>query len=287
MSRHRHSDENRVTSATPAKPRLTVEQLRRRATFRKLILLECGIIRHAPFADCGRPLWDLMAKQPWFESTHPPAEWYRLYRATRTVPETVPGSGLPWTFSRVNGHHAVEWIEQHADGTATDDQLLIAEEYFHQAEYAAEADRFSPPDDQRDEIEIRYGAASWLLGMNKQGPKLWNLLDYYLASFPGQFDSWGKWLPFHPQHHAVAIDLIDDILGSPLRSARFEPAWRTADAVAIASAMYETRDFSAAPILADALEDAGCDNADALAHCRAERRHCRGCWVVDLLLGKS
>jgi hypothetical protein len=41
------------------------------------------------------------------------------------------------------------------------------------------------------------------------------------------------------------------------------------------------------PILADALEEAGCDNVDILAHCRGGGEHVRGCWVVDLLLGKS
>ena len=52
--------------------------------------------------------------------------------------------------------------------------------------------------------------------------------------------------------------------------------------------MYESRDFAAMPILADALQDAGCDNDDILNHCRDERpRHVRGCWVVDLVLGKS
>lgn len=40
-------------------------------------------------------------------------------------------------------------------------------------------------------------------------------------------------------------------------------------------------------ILADALEDAGCDNADILDHCRSDGPHVRGCWVVDLLLGKE
>ena len=47
------------------------------------------------------------------------------------------------------------------------------------------------------------------------------------------------------------------------------------------------RDFAAMPILADALQDAGCDDEDILAHCREEREHIRGCWVVDLLLGKN
>ena len=51
--------------------------------------------------------------------------------------------------------------------------------------------------------------------------------------------------------------------------------------------MYESRDFSAMPILADALQDAGCDNDDILNHCRDPVRHVRGCWVVDLVLGKE
>ena len=51
--------------------------------------------------------------------------------------------------------------------------------------------------------------------------------------------------------------------------------------------MYDDRDFAAMPILADALEEAGCDNADILAHCRAPGVHVRGCWVVDLVLSKA
>jgi hypothetical protein len=52
--------------------------------------------------------------------------------------------------------------------------------------------------------------------------------------------------------------------------------------------MYESRDFGAMPILADALQDAGCDNDDILNHCRDEKAtHVRGCWVVDLVLDKA
>jgi hypothetical protein len=50
--------------------------------------------------------------------------------------------------------------------------------------------------------------------------------------------------------------------------------------------MYKSRDFTPMPILADALQDAGCDNAEILAHCRGDSPHIRGCWVVDLVLGK-
>jgi hypothetical protein len=189
--------------------------------------------------------------------------------------------------SLVNGHDAIKWLEQHADGMADDDQLLLAEEYFRKAEWVAEAGRFNTPDDRRDELEIGYGAASWLHSLREVGPELWNVLDYYLASFPGVFYRWAGWRPLHPGHRAAALDLIDDILGHPLHSSRFDPRWRTKKSVAIASTMYETRDFSSAPILASILEDAGCDNADILAHCRAKREHCRGCWAVDLVLGKS
>jgi hypothetical protein len=51
--------------------------------------------------------------------------------------------------------------------------------------------------------------------------------------------------------------------------------------------MYDSREFSAMPILADALQDAGCDSHDILDHCRGPGPHVRGCWVVDLVLAKE
>jgi hypothetical protein len=58
-------------------------------------------------------------------------------------------------------------------------------------------------------------------------------------------------------------------------------------ALDLAAAMYEARDFAGLPVLADALEEAGCEDAGVLAHCRGPGPHARGCWVVDLLLGKE
>jgi hypothetical protein len=55
----------------------------------------------------------------------------------------------------------------------------------------------------------------------------------------------------------------------------------------VARAIYDERAFERMPILADALEDTGCDNADILEHCRQPGEHVRGCWVVDFILGKS
>jgi hypothetical protein len=81
--------------------------------------------------------------------------------------------------------------------------------------------------------------------------------------------------------------IIRDIFGNLFRPVTFDSDWHTSTAVALAQQIYDSRDFSAMPILADALQDAGCDNADILDHCREPGPHVRGCWVVDLVLDKS
>jgi hypothetical protein len=65
------------------------------------------------------------------------------------------------------------------------------------------------------------------------------------------------------------------------------PGWVTDTVRLIARQAYARRDFSAMPVLADALEDAGCDRADVLGHLRGPGPHVRGCWVVDQILGKG
>jgi hypothetical protein len=68
---------------------------------------------------------------------------------------------------------------------------------------------------------------------------------------------------------------------------RFERSWRTDTVAMLARLMAQSGDFSAMPILADALQDAGCDTPDILDHCRGPVPHVHGCWVVDLVLGKE
>jgi hypothetical protein len=78
------------------------------------------------------------------------------------------------------------------------------------------------------------------------------------------------------------------VFQSTLTAVVLNPTWRTDTAVSLARTMYDARDFSAMPILADALQDAGCDHDDILAHCRDPHGvHVRGCWVVDLILSKG
>ncbi len=86
---------------------------------------------------------------------------------------------------------------------------------------------------------------------------------------------------------ATVADLVRDVYGNPFRTPEFQSVLRTSAAIGLASAIYEERKFDRMPILADALKEAGCDNPDILTHCRGDGPHARGCWVVDLVLGKS
>ena len=82
--------------------------------------------------------------------------------------------------------------------------------------------------------------------------------------------------------------LVREIFGNPFRPVVFSPEWRTDTAVTLARQMYDSREFSAMPILADALQDAGCDEPALLKHLRSTKQtHVRGCWALDLVLGKE
>jgi hypothetical protein len=86
------------------------------------------------------------------------------------------------------------------------------------------------------------------------------------------------------------VHLLRDIIGNPFRPATLDPTaltWNGGTVPKMAQVIYDDRAFDRLPILADALEEAGCTDADILAHCRSEGPHVRGCWVVDLILGKS
>src|SRR5262249_30332207 len=90
-----------------------------------------------------------------------------------------------------------------------------------------------------------------------------------------------------PWDPATGLPLLRCFFGNPFRPVTFSPSWRTDTALTLARTMFEAREFSAMPILADALQDAGCDNEDILNHCRVPGPHACGCWVVDLVLDKT
>jgi hypothetical protein len=85
--------------------------------------------------------------------------------------------------------------------------------------------------------------------------------------------------------------LIRDLLGNPFRRLRGTPLAAPprpgGAAVKLARAIYEGRSFADLPVLADALEDEGCADADVLDHLHRPAEHARGCWALDLVLGKE
>jgi hypothetical protein len=103
------------------------------------------------------------------------------------------------------------------------------------------------------------------------------------------------------EQSTVQAALLRDLVGNPFRPVPcldgHAPtgicqnsailAWKDGTVVRMARTIYDNHFFEDMPILADALEESGCTNADVLNHCRGPGPHARGCWVVDLLLGKS
>jgi hypothetical protein len=96
-----------------------------------------------------------------------------------------------------------------------------------------------------------------------------------------------------PEERAVC-DLIRHVIGNPFRPASLAPAWLTPAVLKLAKAAYDNQllpsgllDNTRLSILADALEEAGCTNAETLSHLRGSGPHVRGCWALDRLLGKG
>ncbi len=120
--------------------------------------------------------------------------------------------------------------------------------------------------------------------------------SYHMAGMTATVANWvvtgrpGSQGPEALAESAAQCDLLREIFGNPFRPVAIDPACLTRNdgtVPRLAQALYDERAFERLPLLADALEDAGCANEDLLGHCRAPAEHVRGCWVVDFLLGKS
>jgi hypothetical protein len=185
--------------------------------------------------------------------------WYRLehYRAAR---------------------HAVEIAEEFADGQRTLGELEELSELSREGELA-----------------------EWVPTRTKESRALRAVGWCVLGDFHGWEHGWEGHPGIVARHAAGAsgtmgservaqAQLLRDVFGNPFRPATVDPAWlRWNDCTVpkIAAGIYEERAFDRLPILHDALLDAGCDDEDILAHCRGAGPHVRGCWVIDLILGKE
>ncbi len=89
-----------------------------------------------------------------------------------------------------------------------------------------------------------------------------------------------------PRTQQRKCSLLRCLFGNPLMPTRPNPSWQTPNAVTMAQTIYDERRWELLPLLADLLEEAGCPKQIS-DHCRGEGPHARGCWVVDLVLGKE
>jgi hypothetical protein len=88
-------------------------------------------------------------------------------------------------------------------------------------------------------------------------------------------------------HWPLAAELLRDLVPNPFASPNWNPEWFTSTVRGLATHIHATREFGVMPILADALQDTGCDDERILDHCRIDRPHARGCWVLDAILGRA
>jgi hypothetical protein len=171
---------------------------------------------------------------------------------------------------------AVEVAERVAEGLATEEERDLA---FRAAQvvYREERDR-----ERMDSVAYFAGIAAWLASGTGGGS----------ARAAGVAATWATHDDTPERIRQAA--LLRDILGNPFRPATIKPAWRTPAVVAHAQLIYDERHLPAGTldkdrlaVLADALEEAGCEDEQILGHLRSGGDHVRGCWAVDLVLGKS
>lgn len=189
---------------------------------------------------------------------------------------------------------AVEVGEQFADGLVPAEELQKAETSIRRSFEAIEEQWMASQGAERITLQPTHDAFSLaLVVLWAQAPKAAYYASsnaYYASaaitniggvSYDGEFSS-------GPATEARAQTyLLRDIFGHLFLPISLSSSWLTSTVVAMAQQMYDSRDFSAMPILADALQDAECEDAAILNHCRGPGPHVKGCFVVDLLLGKK
>jgi hypothetical protein len=174
--------------------------------------------------------------------------------------------------------HAVELAERFADGQA--DQALLA-----QAVRAAPMPEW--PGGGPDIFNWRLVTRGCAADMTDPRTYVWLTAEANLPDLTPVVAarSWvNDGARFVPPPILTAI--LRCLFCNPLQPV-FPGPWVTPAAVTIAQDIYDRRDFSALPLLADLLEEAGCPEQSVLDHCRQPGPHARGCWVVDLVLGKE
>jgi hypothetical protein len=179
-----------------------------------------------------------------------------------------------WPLLSERGRRAIELGEQAADGLASLKEVRVME--------------FAPDD--ASPADATAALAVFALTAYPAG-RVSEDVEQILAGTvaDADVDAPAFWEAYR-QEGTVTASQLDDLLGNPARPVALDRAWLARDeapVVRLARVIYDERAFDRLPILADALEEAGCTDAAILRHCREPGPHVRGCWVLDLILGKE
>jgi hypothetical protein len=178
-----------------------------------------------------------------------------------------------WTLlADERGKAAIEASEAFADGSVSKAALKSARQAVRAARYGLKIG---------DGLANERWAAYWLAEVAASENAFTSV-----AAEIGRFTGLGILRPEGDWRPRIT-SLLKDVFGNPFRPISLSLHVPTDEVVGLAREIYGVRAFGRMPELADALEAAGCGDAEILGHCRGQEGHVRGCWVVDLLLGLS
>jgi hypothetical protein len=220
-----------------------------------------------------------MTERDWLECTDSPKMLEFLWEKASDRKLRLFACGccrLVWhLFIDERSNRAVEAAEQYADGAISDGELDAAAVAAYDAYTEAKvADGYDPESDVHPEYAGHIPFVAHSTTQETDFASEW-ALSLWLRR-----DDW-----------EAHCDLLRCIFGNPFHPVSLDPAllsWHNGLLVSMARQMYDSRDFTDMPVMADALEEAGCQDQEILSHCRQQGQvHVRGCWVIDRLLGKE
>jgi hypothetical protein len=239
-----------------------------------------------------------------------PARLLRYLQQHRRITKVPGGQRRVWLFKigccrliwdRMEverSRHAVEICERCVEGQARRTELAAA------ATWATEADREASQKCQEASVRAGQNDIPTFLSSCAASAARWatytrvmkgGLSTVAMFTIPVLASNQPDWTPEErsPAARERAAGLVADlarcIFGNPFQPIAIDEAWiadKGSTVARMARAIYDERAFDQLPILSDALEEAGCTDAAILKHCRQDRHHARGCWVVDALLGE-
>jgi hypothetical protein len=175
---------------------------------------------------------------------------------------------------------AVEIGERYADGEASSDELAEASEEAFCRRTDLSEEGVSQP--------IAIAAAFAVVDPAERDPNLGVMTTVEAVQLSSsdliniaEFSHSGE------AERAAQCRVLRDVIGNPFPPVTVDAGWLTPSVVEVAQAIYDQRAFDRLLELANGLEEAGCARPNVLAHSRDPGEHVRGCWVVDLLLGKE